>query len=127
MSAAGSVRPGTASAADTAAYLESLFAASYLSQPAIDVDHCYEVGEVYKPFTKPMLLLQLSIRVPMLLQVLEGCPWLLPRPVYVLATGSETHGEVEAGNTYTLRVRMAQKGAASDIAKVRLCPSGWAE
>jgi len=92
LSAAGSVRPGTASTADTAAYLESLFAASYLSQPAIDVDHCYEV--------------------------LEGCPWLLPRPVYVLATGSETHGEVEAGNTYTLRVRMAQKGAASDIAKL---------
>jgi hypothetical protein len=51
---------------------------------------------------------------------------LLPRPVYVLAIGSDTHGEVEAGATYTLRVRMAQKGASNDIAKVGRCTvHGW--
>lgn len=28
---------------DTAAYLESLFSASFEMQPTVDVDHCYEV------------------------------------------------------------------------------------
>lgn len=36
------VMPGP-SFQDTAAYLESLFSASYDMQPTVDVDHCYQV------------------------------------------------------------------------------------
>jgi hypothetical protein len=55
---------------------------------------------------------------PPVLQVLHGCPWLLPRPVYVLCVGTAPRTE-DVGATYTLQVRVQQQGAASDIAQVR--------
>lgn len=51
-------------------------------------------------------------------QVLSGCPYVLPRPVFVLA--QQRYGDPETGGSYTLRVRMEQQGASGDLAKVRL-------
>lgn len=78
---------------ETAAYLEGLFAASYEAQPLVDVDHCY--------------------------QVLHGCPWVLPRPVFVLACkGPGAAAEDDIRNTYTLRTKVEQEGAADALAKL---------
>eukprot|EP00775_Hariotina_reticulata_P010296 gene10296-10455_t len=78
---------------DTAAYLESLFSASYEMQPTVDVDHCY--------------------------QVLHGCPWVLPKAVYVLALqGRSGDCEGDIRSTYTLRTKVNQEGASYALAKL---------
>lgn len=49
-------------------------------------------------------------------QVLEHCPWVLPRKLFVLvkqSMGSST------GNMYSLRTKISTPGASSDLAKVR--------
>lgn len=46
---------------------------------------------------------------------MKGCPWVLPRPVYVLAFCGEHEG---LGGTYTLRTKVEQQGASSELAKV---------
>ncbi len=48
------------------------------------------------------------------LQVLHGCPWVLPRPVFVLAHGDR---DSELGGAVTLRVRVEQD-AADELAQV---------
>jgi hypothetical protein len=54
------------------------------------------------------------------LQVLHGCPWVLPRPVFVLACkGPGASAEDDIRNTYTLRTKVKQEGAADALAKVR--------
>lgn len=52
-------------------------------------------------------------------QVLDGCPWPLPRPVFVL-TSQQWGWQAADGiqSTYTLRVKVVQEGAADAIAKV---------
>lgn len=78
---------------DTADFLEGLFAASYAAQPLEDVAQCYEV--------------------------LHGCPWVLPRPVFVLT--SQQWGWKSADgiqSTYTLHVKVVKEGAADAIAKL---------
>ncbi|KAF6266784.1 hypothetical protein COO60DRAFT_1473496 [Scenedesmus sp. NREL 46B-D3] len=78
---------------ETAAYLEGLFAASYEAQPLVDVDHCY--------------------------QILHGCPWVLPRPVFVLACkGPGASAEDDIRNTYTMRTKVKLEGAADAVAKL---------
>lgn len=55
----------------------------------------------------------------MRLQVLDGCPWVLPRPVFVLT--SQQWGWKSADgiqSTYTLRVKVVKEGAADAIAQV---------
>ncbi|GBF93174.1 hypothetical protein Rsub_05906 [Raphidocelis subcapitata] len=91
------------SLSDTAAFLESLFSSSYAAaQPQINIDHCYKV--------------------------LDGCPWLVPRPVYVLTLGDLRPGAAPSGppapgapeglvgSTYTLRTKVVQRSAAADLA-----------
>lgn len=53
------------------------------------------------------------------LQVLGGCPWLLPRPVFVL-TSQDWGWQAADGiqSAYTLRVKSVQEGAADAIAQV---------
>lgn len=55
-------------------------------------------------------------------QVLDGCPWVLPRPVFVL-TSEQWGWRSEDGiqSSYTLRVKVTKEGAADAIAQVRLC------
>jgi len=98
------------SLSDTAAFLESLFDASYAAaQPEVDVAHCY--------------------------RLLDGCPWLVARPVYVLTLGALRAGDVPVaggggggaagggeglvGTTYTLRTKVVQRDAGGQLAKVR--------
>jgi hypothetical protein len=48
-------------------------------------------------------------------QVLEHCPWVLPRKLFVLvkqSMGSST------GNMYSLRTKISTPGVSSDLAKV---------
>jgi hypothetical protein len=55
-------------------------------------------------------------------QVLHGCPWVLPRPIFVLACkGPGASAEDDIRNTYTLRTKVKQEGAADALAKVRSC------
>jgi hypothetical protein len=78
---------------ETAAYLEGLFAASYESQPLVDVDHSY--------------------------QILHGCPWVLPRPLYVLTCkGKGSDADQDIRSMYTLRTKVQQEGAADALAKL---------
>eukprot|EP00878_Enallax_costatus_P003012 GHUV01003210.1.p2 GENE.GHUV01003210.1~~GHUV01003210.1.p2 ORF type:complete len:287 (+),score=88.52 GHUV01003210.1:1523-2383(+) len=78
---------------ETAAYLEGLFAASYEAQPLVDVEHSY--------------------------QIMHGCPWVLPRPVFVLACkGKGANSEDNVRNMYTLRTKVVQEGAAHALAKL---------
>lgn len=59
-------------------------------------------------------------------QILHGCPWVLPRPVYVLTCkgkGSDT--DQESRSMYTLRTKVKQEGAADALAKV--CTSAQAD
>jgi hypothetical protein len=52
-------------------------------------------------------------------QVLHGCPWLLPKAVYVLALqGRSADCEADIRSTYTLRTKIKQEGAADALAKV---------
>jgi hypothetical protein len=54
-----------------------------------------------------------------LLQILHGCPWVLPRPVFVLACkGPGASADDDIRNTYTLRTKVKQEGAADALAKV---------
>lgn len=51
--------------------------------------------------------------------MLHGCPWVLPRPVFVLACkGPGAAAEDDIRNTYTLRTKVEQEGAADALAKV---------
>jgi hypothetical protein len=53
------------------------------------------------------------------MQVLDGCPWVLPRPVFVLT--SQQWGWKSADgiqSTYTLRVKVVKEGTADAIAQV---------
>ncbi|KAI8470622.1 MAG: hypothetical protein J3K34DRAFT_458749 [Monoraphidium minutum] len=109
--------PAGPSMSETVAYLDSLFGSSYAAaQPKIDIEHCY--------------------------QVLDGCPWLVPRPVYVLtlgelrpgsplaapaapavapdaaSAGGGGGGEGLVGSTYTLRTKVVQEGASSALAEL---------
>lgn len=55
-------------------------------------------------------------------QVLSGCPWVLPRPIFVL-TSQQWGWQAADGiqSTYTLRTKVVQEGAADAIAKVCAC------
>jgi hypothetical protein len=73
-------------------------------------------------------------------QILDGCPWIFPRPVYVLTLGELRPGDPLAsagggggaggdgeglvGSTYTLRTKVTQEGAADALAQVRVCVCG---
>lgn len=103
----GSATPST-NLSDTTAFLESLFVSSYAAaQPEVDINHCF--------------------------QVLDGCPWLIPRPVYVLTLGelrpgdplaagssspSASGGDSLVGCTYTLRTKVVQKDASGQLAQL---------
>lgn len=51
--------------------------------------------------------------------MLNGCPWVLPRPVFVLTSQQWGWKAVDGiQSTYTLRVKVVQEGAADAIAKV---------
>eukprot|EP00879_Flechtneria_rotunda_P002367 GHRR01002562.1.p1 GENE.GHRR01002562.1~~GHRR01002562.1.p1 ORF type:complete len:281 (+),score=54.76 GHRR01002562.1:112-954(+) len=78
---------------DTAEYLESLFSASYEAQPLMNVEDSY--------------------------QILHGCPWVLPRSVFVLACKRQgATPEDDVRNMYTLRTKVKQEGAANALAKL---------
>lgn len=49
-------------------------------------------------------------------EVLHGCPWVLPRPVYVLAAARNR--VADAGATYTLRTRVERKEAEGELTRV---------
>lgn len=49
------------------------------------------------------------------LQVLEGCPWVGPKPVYVLALEQPAS---ETGLTYTLRTRVARQEMEDELSRV---------
>lgn len=53
------------------------------------------------------------------MQVLDGCPWVLPRPVFLL-TSQQWGWQAADGiqSTYTLRIKMVKEGAADAIAQV---------
>lgn len=51
-------------------------------------------------------------------EVLHGCPWVLPRPVYVLATARNRIADAAA--TYTLRTRVERKEAEGELTRVRV-------
>jgi hypothetical protein len=56
--------------------------------------------------------------------VLEGCPWLLPKPLYLLAApqppaaAASRSGEPAPGLTYSLRTRVAQADAEDELSWV---------
>ncbi|KAF8072841.1 PARP16 [Scenedesmus sp. PABB004] len=87
-------QPAPPSFQETAAYLEGLFAASYESRPLENVEHTYEV--------------------------LRGCPWVLPRPLFVLALRERGAALEDEGvrATYTLRTKVQQEGAAEALAQL---------
>lgn len=53
------------------------------------------------------------------MQVLDGCPWVLPRPVFLL-TSQQWGWQAADGiqSTYTLRIKVVKEGAADAIAQV---------
>lgn len=81
------------SLAETAEMLDSLFAASFSQTKSPET--AQQVSSSY--------------------EVCPGCPWLLPRPVFVLALGADV---ADLGNTYTLPARLQQEGTANELAKV---------
>jgi hypothetical protein len=58
------------------------------------------------------------------LQVLEGCPWLVPKPLFLLAApqpaaaAASRGGEPAPGLTYSLRTRVAQADAEDELSRV---------
>lgn len=50
------------------------------------------------------------------MQVLEGSPWVMSRPVYVLAS---KQADREAGLTHTLRARVSRPEAENELSRVR--------
>jgi hypothetical protein len=85
---------------DAAAFLESLFAASYSDQPLLDVAGSY--------------------------RVLRGCPWVLPRPLFTLACKRAlAASDDDVRSAYTLRTKIAQEGAADALAKVLHLTDCW--
>jgi hypothetical protein len=59
-----------------------------------------------------------------LMQVLTGCPWVAPRPLYLLATAQQAQhagdaqGEEPAALTYTLRTRLQKTDIEDELSKV---------
>lgn len=53
--------------------------------------------------------------LPLLVQLLEGSPWLQTKPIYVLAMQQPNS---EAALTYSLRTRVQQKDAEDQLTKV---------
>ncbi|BDA45986.1 hypothetical protein COCOBI_08-0780 [Coccomyxa sp. Obi] len=58
---------------------------------------------------------ELQERVSTSYEVLEGSPWVMSRPVYVLAS---TQSDRNAGLTYTLRTRVTNLHAEDELSKV---------
>lgn len=60
-----------------------------------------------------------DICVPLHLQILDGCPWVLPRLVFVLACRSTSLDfQEDVRSMYSLRTKVKQEGAADALAKV---------
>lgn len=48
-------------------------------------------------------------------QIMHGCPWVAPKPLYVLAARQRAS---DAGMTYTLRTRISRKEAEDELSRV---------
>jgi len=133
-------------------YLESLFAAAYAQRPAMPK------GMSSRPTTQAAPGASDGTASPSPLpagtyQVLTGCPWPVPRPLYTLAlrhsasaaaaalasrlhppqqdddgnaAASTSPDEDRVGSTYTLSVRTRDHGAADDLARALGKGRDWA-
>lgn len=71
-----------------------------------------------KASDETLVMEDLSTRITRSFSIMQGCPWVAPRPLYILAVASRFLGP-ELASMYLLPTRIVLEDANSEIASVR--------